>query len=406
MSFPVEWDSGRDGVCRPNGLKLSSYDSRSNLWAGRRRSRPTFEHHVKLDIPKSSPFAKLLQQAPFSENTYGPSSYEIMSTASTCPSGINVHEYLAFQTIASGKARRWFSILTELASANLNFSNDVTMLLLRHLSLQSGPLGDGKDSFRLIHAAFRNEGFCDKLIQQLSQRLDSLSANWRETCLMETIISLGLRLFDLAVAGNLVRISESAFSLLLRAREVCVRWFKLLRIETYKTTDTEMAQRYQQYALWAGLLCKQTFATHSHHSQELDKSSLEIFIQSSIIVQDNLVVKIESLPSLLQHAVVRDMRMSYKLRHVVSAAILARPDVFAISLREVWPEEEGCSRTLSNLVLEKDCWVSCRAAAGPEACEQAVYYNFAEGFLLVDGLPIGVSQPRSQTCYSRSTAGS
>lgn len=390
MSFPVEWDNGRNGVCRPNGLKLTYHDNLSKKWPGRRPHLSVL-HQVKLQIPSSSPFAQILQDNIFLKNIYGPSSYEIMSTASRCPQGINVHEYLAFQTIASGKSRRWLSILTELGSANLNFSNDATMLLLSHMALQCGPLEASQDAFRLIHAVFRDQEFCDTLTQQLATRLDSLSANWRETYLMETIITFTLRLIDFAWAAKMEETSQKAMSLLLRARGTCVRWFKLLRAEAYKVTETETAQRFQQYALWAALLCKRTFTHLTYRPVGLDASSLEVYIQSSITVHDNLVVKLEALPELLQHTVIRDMRLSYLLSPLVSEAIMQKADIFRISLQEMWPEEEDCARVFHDVKLEAQHWISCRSVSGTETFEQRVHYNITEGLLMVDFRPMGVS---------------
>ncbi|KAF5002203.1 hypothetical protein FDECE_10694, partial [Fusarium decemcellulare] len=366
MSFPVEWDSGKYGVCRPNGLKLAFYDVNSKKWPGRRQHL-SFLQHVKLQLPNSSPFSQILQDPTFLKNIYGPSSYEIMSTASRCPQGINVHEYLAFQTIASGKARRWLSILTELGSANLNFSNEATMLLLSHITLQCGPSDNAQGSFRLIHAAFRDRNFCEALIEQLTYRLDSLSANWRETYLMETIITITLRLVDFAWAGRQEEVSKKALILLIRARGTCVRWFKLLRAESYKVTHAETARRFQQYALWAAILCKRTFTPLIYRSIQLDDLSLEVYIQSSIMVHDNLVVKLDTLPRLLQHAVIRDMRLSYCLSSIVSESIMRKPDIFRLSLREMWPEEEGCPRVFSDVELGESHWISCRSAAGDES---------------------------------------
>ncbi|KAI8676385.1 hypothetical protein NCS56_00526100 [Fusarium sp. Ph1] len=388
MAFPVEWDNGRNGVCRPNGLKLTYHDSLSKKWPGR-RSHLSVLHQVKLQIPSSSPFAPILQDNIFLKNIYGPSSYEIMSTASRCPQGINVHEYLAFQTIASGKSRRWLSILTELGSANLNFSNEATMLLLSHMAFQCGPFDASKDAFRLIHAVFRDPGFCDALIQQLASRLDSLSANWRETYLMETIVTLTLRLIDFIWAANMVETSKKAISLLLRARGTCVRWFKLLRAESYKVTETELAQRFQQYALWAALLCKRTFTHLTYRPAELDDASLEVYIQSSITVHDNLVVKLEALPELLQHTVIRDMRLSYQLSPLVSESIMQKTDIFRRSLQEMWPEEEGCARVFLDVKLEAPHWISCLSISGDGAFVQEVHYNITEGLLMVDYRPMG-----------------
>ncbi|KAF4980380.1 hypothetical protein FZEAL_3610 [Fusarium zealandicum] len=388
MSFPVEWDSGKNGVCRPNGLKLAYYDGHSKKWPSRRQ-QISFLHHVKLQIPKSSPFSQILQDTTFSKNVYGPSSYEIMATASRCPQGLNVHEYLAFQTIASGKSRRWLTVLAELGSANLNFSNEATMLLLSHMAVQCGPSDGSQGAFRLIHGIFRDPGFCETLVQQLLHRLDSLSANWRETYLMETVITLALRLVDFSWASRMDHIAKEALSLLLRARNTCVRWFKLLRAESYKVTDSETAQRFQQYALWAALLCKRTFTCLTYRTMDLEDLSLEIYIQSSIMVHDNLVVKLEALPPFLQHAVTRDMRLSYRLSSLISQSIMQRTDTFRRSLREMWPEEEGCARVFSHVNLETSHWISCQSTAGDEANPQKVLYNLVEGVLLVDGRPMG-----------------
>ncbi|KAF4965489.1 hypothetical protein FSARC_6722 [Fusarium sarcochroum] len=349
------------------------------------------EYQQLLQIPGASPFSQILQDTAFFKSVYGPSSYEIMSTASRCPQGINIHEYLAFQTIASGKSRRWLSILTELASANLNFSNEATMMLLSHLALQCGPLDNSQSAFRLIHEVFRDSGFCKTLIQQLSHRLDSLSANWRETYLMETIITFALRMLDLAWAASMQKVSEEAISILVRARSTCVRWFKLLRAESYKVIDAETAQRFQQYALWAALLCKRTYTPLAYGPLDLDDSSLEIYIQSSIMVNDNLVVKLEALPQLLQHAIIRDIRLSYRLSTLVSQSILDNPEVFRLSLQEMWPEEEGCARVFSRMQLEPEAlhYLSCRSKAGDDANEQRVFYNYVQGVLLVDGRPMG-----------------
>ncbi|CAJ0547291.1 Ff.00g019180.m01.CDS01 [Fusarium sp. VM40] len=339
----------------------------------------------------TSPFSQIAKDTTFFKNSYGPSSYETMATASRCPQGINVHEFLAFQTIASGKSRRWLSILTELASANLNFSNEATMLLLSHLALQCGPLDSSGSVFRLIHEAFRDHSFCGKLLQQLSHRLDSLFANWRETYLMETVITLTLRLLDFSWASGFQDISEEAMSLLLRVRNACVRWFKLLRTESYKVNDAEAAQRFQQYSLWAALLCKRTFTPLTYGPLELDDCALETYIQSSIMLNDNLVVKLEALPQLLQHAIIRDIRLSYKLAHLISESVLRNPEAFRLSLREMWPEEEGCPRTFYQIQLEPDAlhWISCRSKAAEDANEQTVFYNCVQGVLLVDGRPIG-----------------
>ncbi|EMT66903.1 hypothetical protein FOC4_g10003439 [Fusarium odoratissimum] len=371
-SFPIEWDNGRYG------------------WPSR-RGHLSFLHHVKLEIPDSSPFSQ--PDAAFFKSIYGPSSYEIMATASRCPQGINIHEYLAFQTVASGKSRRWLSILAELASANLNFSNEATMSLVTHLALQCGPLDDSRSEFRIIHEVFRDRSFCETFMEQISHRLDSLAANWREIYLMETIVTFTLRLLDFSWAARMPKISDQTISLLIRARNTCVRWFKLLRAESYKVVEAETARRFQQYGLWAALLCKRTYVPLACGRLEFDDLSLEIFIQSSITVNDSLVVKLEALPQLLQHAIIRDIRLSYRLAPVVSKRIVDDLEVFRRSLCEMWPEEEGCPRVFLGVKLDPEApdRVFCHSRTGDsvDSIEQTVSFNCIRGLLLVDSQPMG-----------------
>ena len=211
---------------------------------------------------------------------------------------------------------------------------------------------------------------------------------------MEIIITLALRLTDLAAAARLLDLSSKASSILIRAREICVRWFRDLRRETLKTTDVETAQRFQQYGLWAALLCKRTFVIHSFQENMLDDVSMATFIQSSMVVQDNLVVKTSSLPIMLQHAVVRDLRMSYKFRTVLADSIVSRPEIFCSAIKEIWPETEGCPRILSSVRLEPKSWIRCLAKSSEEGTEQHVWFNVVAGLLLVDGHSIGVCRPK------------
>ncbi|KAH7327815.1 hypothetical protein B0I35DRAFT_465989 [Stachybotrys elegans] len=388
LDFPVEWDGGKDSVCRPNGLKLAYFDGALTVWPSRQRPRPTFLHHIKLSIPNSSPFTKLLRIPAFQDFTYGPSSYEVISTASSCPSGINVHEYLAFQTIASGKARRWIAILTELASVNLNFSNEATSVLLNALATQCGPMSEDGDPMRVNHAIFRDEAFCTQLMAQLSERLASLATNWRENALMDTVITVTLRLAMLAFAANMKDVSAKAFKLLKRARTICATWFKALRKEIRRVEDTTTAQRSQLYALWAGLLCKRTFTLHDMKSTLLDGPQLEVYIQSCVTIQENLAASSASLPKLLQHAIARDYRISHAVRDLVSESIMSYPQALASAIDSMWFDEGGEKAVVTEMKKESRGWISCIMKSSEEGDEQVLGYNYVDGLILINGHPI------------------
>jgi hypothetical protein len=65
----------------------------------------------------------------------GPLSYEIITSQSRYSSGLNIHEYISFQTLFSGKSRQWPQILVKLGSSNLNFSTEAIITLMTFLAL-------------------------------------------------------------------------------------------------------------------------------------------------------------------------------------------------------------------------------------------------------------------------------
>ncbi|KAF9870445.1 hypothetical protein CkaCkLH20_12112 [Colletotrichum karsti] len=369
-----------------------------------------------LVLPRSSPFARIFDNRTFAVDGPGPSSYEIMASQSGCPAGANLHEYLAMQTLMCGKSQRWIALLTELGSTNLNFSSEVTMLVVSHLATLSGPMDDdnssstnndtgvrgenlcraayaggrnNKDVLRKVHKIFRDQCFCDKLVEQLSTRLNSMEANWRETYLMDVVITILLRTHTLTATNP--NASLKALEALIRAREVCLRWVEMLRAETYKSSDTEVAKRCQQYALWAAILCKRTYVIHRNQSTILDARPLQTYIECCITVQDNLVVEVGALPQVLQHAVVSDLKLSHRLAPLVGNSIVNSPDVFRTAIRAVWPEPEDRPRQLYHLRsdLSQAGWVLCEIQENDHEQLVQVHYNYVQGLLLVDNKPLG-----------------
>ncbi|KAK1993934.1 hypothetical protein LX36DRAFT_728628 [Colletotrichum falcatum] len=389
VPFPVEWNGGRHGVCRPNSLKLGYFDERTSTWTGRTRFRPSFAHHTALVLPSKSPWNTLLESRAYALDGPGPSSYEVVASQSACPAGINTHEYLAMQSLMTGKSQRWIVLLTELGSTNLNFSSEVTMLLVSHLVLQSGPEDEKGDVLRQIHKVFRDHHFCDRLLEQLCAKLDSLQANWRETYLMDVVITLLLRTHALTATNP--NIFPRAFDAIIRAREICLRWVEMLRTETFKASDNEAARRCQQYALWAAILCKRTYVIHASQFALLDNTALQTYVECCITVQDNLVVDVGALPQVLRQAVISDLKLSYRLSSLVRNSIIRRPDTFRMAIMTVWPEADGRPRQVESLRAEKAEWIMCEIHGhdGWDARIQVVQYNTCTGLLLVDDRPLG-----------------
>ncbi|KAI2471129.1 hypothetical protein F4781DRAFT_143131 [Annulohypoxylon bovei var. microspora] len=379
--FPVDLDQ----VCYPNGLKLSYFDKASQSWPGHRQAHPTFEHHCKLILPRVSPFSSLLESPDFNVYGDGPSSYEIAASHSSCPSSLNPHEYMAFQYLLSGKRRRWITILRELGSSNLNLSTETTTMLLDHLAHQIGP-SDEHHKLGAIHYVFRDVSFRESLIQQLKAKLEAIASNWRETHLMEIIIILALRLiaFTTPSTDHLT----VALDLLSEARQITLRWVRMLRQEMYSAGDLDNKRNCQSYLLWAALLCKRTYASQQMAiNQDLKEEGFSTFIECSATVYDNVPDNIASLGRIVKNSFVRDLRMMHDLKDQIRQWIeryAGRPLI--ATLRNLWPAAE--SKSICAIAFENDGWLQINLNDIIEGPGTATY-NYIFGILLVDGQPLG-----------------
>ncbi|KAK0671660.1 hypothetical protein QBC41DRAFT_344465 [Cercophora samala] len=393
VRFPVEWEGGRDGLCKPNGLRLAyAYiDKDTTVWTGRAFTTPSFAHHVQLKLPRDSPLRPILSHKSFAVEGQGPSSYEIMATQPNCPSGLNPHEFLALKGLLSGAARRWFSILTELGSTNLNWSSEGTMTLLLHLALQCGPSSDKDDPLRLVHSVFRDAHFVQKLLEQVNGRLTTLAAlaSWRETHLMRSMIVLALRIQELANSAGLTKLHFQALESVIQARKICISWLRMLREEVQSCTDMSTAQQLQQRALGAALLCRRTFVINVDQTTSLDPLSLEAYIESTVAMQENMTSDVESLSQTTLHDLVLATKLSHQLQSLVIQSIDQRPEGLYNALKHFWPDAERLDPQTSTVAVEGRGWIRCELAETDVDRHQAMHLNILLGTLLVNGKPVG-----------------
>lgn len=381
--FPVDLAD----VCLPNGLKFKYYDRYLKIWPGRLSQKATFAHHCQITLPANSPFSSLQFLPEFAVDAHGPSSYQIIASQTKCPSVLNVHEFMAFQTLLSGRARRWIQILVELGSTNLNFGTESTTLLMGLLTLQVGPSHEA-DPLGTIHRIFKDVTFCQRLLDQLDQRLDTISSNYRETNCMETIITLTLRLSSLAVA-----VSSESVKLLEKARITTFKWLTVLRSEIQVATDADTSRRCSRFAFWSALLCRRTFAVYADRDEVLEPLALSYFIGCSISLQDNLVGDPAALPRLLKNALMRDLKTVHRMRSVLRRSLEASPDSLTLAITAVWPDSEGGpSRTFSQFEFldePNQWWVKVTTDPTPRTMQQTVHFHLLEGHLLVMGKAVG-----------------
>ncbi|KAF7931332.1 hypothetical protein BELL_0384g00070 [Botrytis elliptica] len=380
--FPV----GIDDVCPSNTLRLSYYDFRSQRWLSRdfQNQRPSFSHHFNFMLPQNSPFS-VLTQGP-SVNMDGISSYEIIASQSKCPRGLNVHEFMAFQALISGKTRRLTQLLVELGSQNLNFSTESMAILVSRLILEAGPNSDG-DYLRIIHQSFRDNSFCCRMLEQLDRRLKNIRTNYRENYSMQTILTILLRIKELATPS----IVKLASELLETARSITSSWVTILREEIRQAVDSDAASRCQTYCLWAALLCRRTL--FNFDNKILEPTALRCFIECSITLQDNLSNDPALAPLGLKNAIIQDLKAVYHMRHALRESLVASPESLLLAVGIVWPLPEGSQpRVSSSLVF--DCpekwWVYAKVIGSSIMKEQTLSFHLFYGYLLIDGQPLGM----------------
>ena len=393
-SFPVELDQ----VCLPNALKLAYYDQGTGSWPTRRRTRrPSFAHHCQLNIPKTSPFFQLTKTKACDVTGDGPTSYEVVASQTSCPQGLSAHEYMAFQSLLSGKRRRWITVLLELGSSNMNLATEAAVNLLNHLALQVGPPDPINELLGMVHVVFRDPSFSSTLLQQLDRKLDTISSNWRETYLMETIITLlACVVTRTAPYDETANISRQALSTLAKAREHTLEWTRKLRYEMCSLSDQKSAQNCQHYMLSAALLCKRTFFVHLQiPEQHLDKHALATLVECSIVVHDNSPKAMQSVPILVRNSISRDLRMMHELKGHMREALedYGEESLLSALHRQSFDLD---SKHVRNLEFQEGFWLRLEAREENENDDfepQIITYNYLHGALLIDGEPLGVSFP-------------
>ncbi|KAF3192372.1 hypothetical protein TWF225_000621 [Orbilia oligospora] len=383
-------------VCLPNGLALTYFDTSRKLWPGRLNLSTTFYHHFPLPIPENSPFHALSRDL---DPVHPPSSYDVIASQTRCPTGMNVHEFLAYQGILGGWNRRFPSILVELASSNLNFSSEATALLIRYLTHQAGPPFPG-EPLRIVHKIFCDPHFSAQLLDQVEYRLSLISSNWREVHSMDMLIMLVSRGIDIwKLHSECPESLRRALQMLRRLRTIISSWLLTLRSEIYGAETTDSSRRFSEFALWAALLGRSTYFVQGQHGNwPLDPSQLKFFIECSIMLQHSLVMKPSSLPLNLRNALIRDLEIVHSIKGLLRVAITNYPMSLSSALGIAWAQEDEDEREANYsdpelLPVPNEWWVRMDIGATKTKKAQVVLFHLLEGHLLLDGKHLGQLPP-------------
>lgn len=368
-------------VLVPFGLKLSYYDNKLKFWTKELELPVTFTHHFGLDQSVLT-LLNIKDASPFTADASSPTSYEIVASRTKCPPGLTMHEFMAYQTLLSGRNTRWLSILRELGSSNLNFSLEQTLHVCRHLCLQVGPTV-GQDKVPVSYVVFQDEGFCRQLLAQIARHLGGVSRNWRESYYMELLLILILRLCNLAPEKYV----QGALGMIKQVRRITLQWIQMLREATHSSESPDINDS-RMYAMLASILCKRTFLLAVESQQSLNGDELECFVLASIALQDNSPASVSSPSSQTRGMLIRDFKMTLRLQPLLRQAIQLYPRCLDSAIRATWPGAVGLSKW-EFLPPPWEGWVVSTVQSTEFTSLQTVHYHLLDGSLLVNNRPIG-----------------
>ncbi|PYI00251.1 hypothetical protein BO78DRAFT_439495 [Aspergillus sclerotiicarbonarius CBS 121057] len=372
----------------PFGLRLSYYDHDQGAWCNGFPRKISIAHNFRLDVSVLT-LLEAKSELEFEGGATEPSSYEILSSQTRCPSKLTVHEFMAYQNILVGQHRLWPSILREIGSSNLNFSLVETMHVINHRCLQSGPR-DMELGVRMSHAPLIDPFFCGQLLECIERHLESISGNWRESYHMELLVTIILRVCSVGEEIS----KAKARQLLRRAQAITLRWTRLVHKESQNPAScaASVSEKLTIHALMASLICKRTFLGDELRDIAGHGQYLRVFIEASIVLQDNLPSDKLSLPSVVQGMLIRDLHRSFDLRAQLSKAILILPQSLEDAINSVWPVCTGCTREYRAWRLldhPHTEWIVSEIASTEYTASQTVHYHVVQGDLLIDKKPLG-----------------
>jgi len=401
LHFPVLFDE----VCVNNGLRFEFYDTASKTWPAEHLRAITFNHHCAIPIPQASGFSKIEYPSQLMERVdiqeAGPKfiaanavfdSNEVLAEQPRCPTGLGIQEFIAFQGLICGINGFWPALLIEMGSSNLNFSSEAVMLLLSSLCARTG-----SEDYHGLHTQttfFQDDTFCNALASQIDKRLEAVRSNWRENCSMEILVTLILKLLELGP----VSVQAQALRLLSSARDITIQWTRLLRKEYWSTVNASASHRLSHLMLWAALLCKRTFAYYESQINSsnlplcLDSSSLSVFIEASISVQENLPKSPADLPRILQNLLIRDVQTVYRLQGLLRCSLERSPQsmILGAARADIVSERQYHNSTDQFAFITKTngVWALVKLDTKQEMDAQDVEFHLLSGVLLVDGKPV------------------
>ncbi|KAF8539120.1 hypothetical protein BDD12DRAFT_883199 [Trichophaea hybrida] len=374
----VRFPTTLENIFVKNALCLELYDTTTSTWTGRTHLEMSVGHLCTFRLP-DGPY-NLLQYA---IRGYSHSSNQVLARQYECPAELQLHEYVAFGHLRSGRHLQWFNILRELRSRTLTFSSEAVCMLIMQAVWQVGlPGSDGNG--RECHIQPGEYEFGKEMMRELRAMLKGVEANWQEVVAVQTMVVLAGQL--LAVTGSREVMTE-AVAFLREARRVSLEWTRELDRKLLQCKPSEVRE-FQLRVVQMAATCRMTFNVAECHLQDVLCSDEDIsaFVECATMIYDNFPPISHQLQTAMKVLIERDIRMAYEVEGHLRCLITNSTK--GIDLKMMWSAyEQGEPWTAMEGRSKRWVYTHTEAREGSES--QEVHYNLISGELLVDGLPLG-----------------
>jgi hypothetical protein len=365
-------------VCVKNALRFALYDTSTRTWTAQRPPDMDIRHLCTFRLPVGpyEPLQYALKGTSHLAN-------RVLARQHECPAELQLHEYIAFGLLRSGRRLQWLNMLRELRSRTLTFSANAVNMLFLQAAWQVGPPGSDQGE-RECHVEPGQKEFGKQLILELHGMLKGLEANWQEVVAAQTLIVLAAQI----LAGTkTVAVELDAIQFLREARKVCLAWTRALSGKLPECKPGEVREL-QFRVVQMAATCRMTFDVEECYLQDVlhTDEDVSMLVECASTIRDNIPAIVGTLPTGMKTLLDRDRRIAYAVeKHLRS---LVTSNIRGIDLKPIWSAYEQGTRWMV-MAEPNERWVYTYTRETAESERQKVHYNLITGELLVEGLPLG-----------------
>jgi hypothetical protein len=118
-------------------------------------------------------------------------------------------------------------------------------------------------------------------------------------------------------------------------------------------------------------------------------------------MQDNLVTNPAELSSVLKNALIRDLKMTWRMKGLLKSSLDASRKSLLSAISSIWPHVQDIRSTkysrLKFLPAPDEGWIEVTIDPTPSTIQQTIHFHLLEGHLLLMGRPIGKLPPEERT---------